>query len=256
MLAIERRKKIIDILNETKSVKVQDLSELFGVTEETIRRDLEKLEKEGLLQRTYGGAILLDSLSEDLPFTVRAVSNPEGKRAIGKVIANYIEDNDTIMLDSSSTALEVAKNLKHKKNITVITNSVIVLTELAQNENCTVISTGGMLRARSMSFVGPGAKQAIENYYVNKAILSCKGIHMQNGIMESNEMETEIKKSMVKSAHTIFYAIDHTKFDQLSFVKMLDIESVDYIFTDKELSKDWEQFLLNKNVKWEYCNNE
>jgi DeoR/GlpR family transcriptional regulator of sugar metabolism len=253
MLAIERRKRIISILQEKSSVLVPELSKEFKVTEETIRRDLEKLEREGVLKRTYGGAVLNESTNVDLPLNIREVTNKEGKEAIGIKVAEFIEDGDTILLDSSSTALHIASKLKRKKNITVITNSVKVVLELSDAANCKVISTGGTLRENAMSFVGHMAEQSVKNYNVDKAIICCKGVDKVKQITESNEMEAQVKRSMISSADKVYLVVDNTKFDRVAFVKMLSFEAVNIIFTDKKLSEDWEQLLKNYNVEIVYC---
>lgn len=252
LLAIERRKRIMSILQENGSVLVLELSKKFNVAEETIRRDLEKLEKEGLLKRTYGGAVINDNAGTDIPLNIREVTNIEGKRAIGIKLAEYIEDGDTIILDSSSTALAVASKIKNKR-ITVITNSVKIVLELADAKDCRVISTGGNLRDRAMSFVGHMAEGAIRNYNVDKAIIACKGIDKGKHVTESNEMEAEVKKAMISAADKVFLAVDHTKFDKVAFVRMLDLKDIDMIFTDKELSEEWEAVLKNNNITLVYC---
>jgi DeoR/GlpR family transcriptional regulator of sugar metabolism len=253
MLAIERRRLIISILQEKNSVLVPELSKEFNVTEETIRRDLEKLEKEGILKRTYGGAVLNESTNVDLPLNIREVTNKAGKEAIGAKAAEYIEDGDTILLDSSSTALQVASKIKNKKKITVITNSIKIVLELSDAKDCRVISTGGALRENAMSFVGHMAEQSIKNYNVDKAIISCKGVDKIKHITESNEMEAEVKKMMIKSADKVFLVVDHAKFDKVAFIKMLNLDAVDMIFTDRALSEDWEKLLKNHNVEVVYC---
>ncbi|MBR3643109.1 MAG: DeoR/GlpR transcriptional regulator, partial [Parasporobacterium sp.] len=131
MLAIERRNKILSLLQTDKKVVVSELSESFRVSEETIRRDLERMEKEGYCTKTYGGAIIKEDSAVELPFTVRKNTNVAGKQQIAKLIAIMIRDGDQIMLDASSTAVFVAQNIKKKKNITVITNSIEVLFELS-----------------------------------------------------------------------------------------------------------------------------
>jgi DeoR/GlpR family transcriptional regulator of sugar metabolism len=253
MLAIERRRKIISLLEESNSVLVLELSKTFNVTEETIRRDLEKLEKEGLLKRTHGGAVISDNINLELPLKVREVTNIEGKRAIGIKVSEYINDGDTIMLDSSTTALQVAQKIKDKRKITVITNSINVVTELSTSKDCKVISTGGILRENSMSFVGHMTEDSIKNYNVDIAVIACKGIDMNRGITESNEMEAEVKKAMVEAAEKVFLLADYTKFNKISFLKMLKLDKVDTIFTDKPLGEEWESFLQNKNIKLVYC---
>lgn len=253
MLAVERRKKIMEIINENKSVLVTELSKLFSVTEETIRRDLEKLETEGLLKRTYGGAVLHESTNVELPFNIRVGKNPEGKKAIGVKVAEFIEDGDSIILDSSSTALQVAKSIKHKRKITVITNSEKVVLELSNAVDCKVISTGGTLKANSMSLVGHWAEKAIQNYNVDKAIISCAGASLVKGFTDSNELEAEVKKAMIDSSEKIFLVVDNTKFDKVSFTKIADFRSIDYIFTDKKLSSEWEKQIEENKIKLIYA---
>lgn len=250
MLAIERRNRIVSIIQEKNSVMVTDLSKMFGVTEETIRKDLEKLEREGLLKRTYGGAVLNESLNTELPLKYREETNVSGKRAIANKVIEFIEDGDTIMMDSSSTALYIAKELKtRKKNITVITNSVRIVMELSMNVNIKIMSTGGNLSHRSMSFVGPLAQKVLNNYNVDKAIICCKGVDRERGITESNEMEAEIKKSMMNSAKKVYLVVDSTKFDKVSFTQMLQFDDVDAVFTDNNLSDEWMQVLNRASVK-------
>ncbi|SHH42876.1 DeoR/GlpR family DNA-binding transcription regulator [Clostridium grantii] len=253
MLAVERRKIIITIIEEEKSVMVTDLSKNFGVTEETVRRDLEKLEKQGLLKRTYGGAVINESTVQELPFKIREVRNKEGKKCIGKMVAEYINDGDTILLDSSSTAIQVAEFLKNRNKLTVITNSVILLTKLAKVDGITVISTGGTLREGAMSLVGSISQNTIQNYNVDVAVVCCKGIHKEKGITDSNEQECEVKKSMIEVADKVLLVVDNTKFDKKAFVKICDLEKVDMVFTDKKLSQEWEETIYNSKGELIYC---
>lgn len=253
MLALERRRKILSIIQEEKSVLVPELSKLFNVTEETIRRDLEKLEKDGYLKRTYGGAVIVDNANLDLPFSIREVTNIEGKNSIGSIVAQYINDGEILMLDSSSTALQVAKHIKSKKNITVITNSEKIVLELSNAKDFNIISTGGTFKSSSFSYIGHLSEKAIQNYNADKAIISCKGISIDKGITDSNEMEAEIKKAMINSSNKVFLAVDYTKFNKASFVKMMDIKDIDMLFTDNKLSLDWEDKLRHFEVQVIYC---
>lgn len=253
MFAIERRRKIISILEERSSVMVPELSKIFDVTEETVRRDLEKLEMEGLLKRTYGGAVAVESTNMELPLKIREVTNIENKQSIGIKVAGFIEDGNTIALDSSTTALQVAKHIKSKRRITVITNSMNIVYELSNAKDCMVISTGGNLRPSSMGFVGRLAEESIKKFNVDKAIISCKGVHMDREVTESNEAEAEVKKAMVEAADKVFLLVDSTKFNRISFVNMLKLEQVGTIFTDKKLNEEWEQLLSERNVELVYC---
>ncbi|WFR55163.1 DeoR/GlpR family DNA-binding transcription regulator [Anaerocolumna sp. AGMB13025] len=252
MLAIERRNKILAMLQRDSRVVVSDLSASFNVTEETIRRDLDKLEKEGFAKKTYGGAIINESLNVDLPYTVRKKANVTNKQYIAEIISSVIEDGDHIMMDASSTAVYVAKHLKNKKNITIITNSIEILLELSEVAGWKVLSTGGTLREGSLSLVGYQAEKMITNYHVDKAIISCKGIDLEKGITDSNEMDAHIKKLMFESANTKILAADNSKFNKISFTKIGDLSDIDIMITDSEPEENWKQVFNTMKVETRY----
>lgn len=254
MLAIVRRQKIVDIIQEKKKVLVQELATSFSVTEETIRRDLEKLEEQGILKRTYGGAIINQGTNVDMPVDMREISNKEGKLKIAEQVSQIIQEGDTLMLDSSSTAFYVAKCIKRsKKRVTIITNSLKVLIELQDTRDINLILAGGSFRESSKSFVGKWAENVIQNYYVNKAIICCKGMDINRGVMDSNEQEAETKKLMAKSADKVFLVVDSMKFDRSSFVNIMSFEDIDYLYTDEPLTKKWEKVLKDNDVKVNIC---
>lgn len=249
MLAIERKGEILAILQKEKSVLVSELSQKYNVTEETIRRDLDKLEKEGYVKKTYGGAVLKQKINEDIPFKVREKTNTIQKQKIAKTVVSMLEDGESIMLDSSSTSLIIAKNLKQFKDLTVITNSVEVLMELSQNKNIRVISTGGILRDSALSLGGSDARRLLRKFNVDKAILSCKGVHLEKGITESNEGESEMKRTMRECAKETIWAIDSSKFDKVSFVTFNEFKEGDKVVTEKNPSAVWENFFTEKKVQ-------
>lgn len=258
MLALERQQAILERIYKNKSVKVTELSQQFNVTEETIRRDLEKLAKKGIVKKTYGGAILSETMVgaeteekelEDTSFDDRIKENMESKAKIGRAIANLIENGETVTLDSSTTCLEVARHMPKQKRVTVITNSVSAVMELSTHEEVTVISTGGSLRSASMSLIGPTAKQNIMNYYADKAILSCKGVSLTRGIMESNELEKEIKQCFVDVANEIILAVDHAKINKGAIHQFMALERVSCIVTDEPLQPSWAEACEEKGIR-------
>ncbi|MDF2595212.1 MAG: DeoR/GlpR transcriptional regulator [Clostridia bacterium] len=256
MLALDRQKHIIEMVQREKSVKVIELSRLFEVTEETIRRDLEKIEKQGVLKRTYGGAIYTHFASkdiEDTPFSMRIKENITGKQKIAIKVSEILCDGEVVMLDPSTTCLEVAKNIDKNKRLTVITNSISILSELSTHEELNVVSTGGTLRKRSLSLIGPTAKDNIKNYYADKAVISCKGVDLQKGVMDTNELEVEIKKAMIGCAREIILAIDSTKMQKISMHKLMEVSKIDYLVVDKELPLEWQVFCKEHAIKQIVC---
>lgn len=248
MLAAERRNKIIDLLHQDKKVLVSVLSRMFDVTEETIRRDLEKFEKKGIVTRTYGGAMLNRHINEDLPFTTRNELNTDIKRTIALKALDLINDGDTLMLDPSSTSFELLKLLSNRKNLTIITNSANILHYFA-NSALNIISTGGSLRPRSLSLVGPVAQNTLQRYNVDKAVISCKGIDLNKGITESNEPECELKKYMLRQCDKVIMLADHTKFDNTAFTVLSELESIDYLVTDREPSELWLRAMADLSIE-------
>lgn len=243
MLAIERRNAILARLSMEGKVVVSDLAREFAVTEETIRRDLEKLDNDGLAKKTYGGAVKVENFNTDLPFHVRKQSNVEGKQKIATLIADMIKDGDYIMLDASTTALNVVKAILHLKKITIITNSIEILIELCNKPDWTVISTGGTLKEGGLSLVGYQAEKMVEGFHVDMAICSCKGIDGENGVTDSNERDSEIKKAFFASATRKVLAVDSTKFNKVSFVKVCGLGEVDTVVTDSDPGAIWKEIL-------------
>jgi len=249
MLALERRNIIIERLNQDGRVIVSVLSREFGVTEETIRRDIEKLESEGTVTKTYGGAIANVNKNQDLPYNIRKKSNVNKKMKIAELVAEMIHDNDQIMLDASSTSLFVVRQIKNRKNITLITNSLEILLELGDKTGWTILSTGGSLREGAYSLSGSSAEKMIRDHHVDLAICSAKGIDFSMGITESNEKDAEIKKAIFNAANTRILAIDDSKFNKISFIKVCDIRDIDILVTDKDPGDAWKKALSDKNVE-------
>lgn len=248
MLAIERRNAILARLSMEGKVVVSDLSREFSVTEETIRRDLEKLDNDGLAKKTYGGAVKVDNFNTDLPFHVRKQSNVESKQKIAGIIAEMIHDGDYVMIDASTTALNVVKSILHRKKITLITNSIEILLELCNKPDWTVISTGGTLKEGGLSLVGYQAERMVKGFHVDIAVCSCKGIDQENGVTDSNERDSEIKKAFFESATHKVLAVDSSKFNKVSFVKVCGMGDVDTIVTDADPGDKWRERLSDENT--------
>ena len=182
MLAIERRNEILEKLQKEKRVVVSELSKAYGVTEETIRWDLEKLEKDGYGIKSYGGAVLNENMNIDMPFNVRKNTNVVGKQRIAELVNAMVKDGERLILDASSTAVFIAKRLKEeKRNLTIITNSIEIIIELFDAQDWQVLSTGGLAMEGSLALVGPQTDQMLRSYYVDKAIIHIEALTGNNG---------------------------------------------------------------------------
>lgn len=249
MFTIERQQGIMNLLNVKKSVTVAELSQKFSIGEATIRRDLEKLEKMGLLKRTYGGALLLEGLDSEIPFSVREVEQKEAKDVIGKLASELIQDGDIIVMDSSSTTLRMVPYLKGKSKLTVITNGAKIAVELGEQLHTKVYCTGGMLRENSLSYIGELARKCIDSFFVDTLFFSCRAISVERGLTDSNEDEAELRKLMINNCKKVVLMCDYTKFDQVSFCKICNFDKIDYIVTDRKPSYNWIEFFNKMDVK-------
>lgn len=249
MLPIERLEITKQMAINERNVYVSKLSEKFKVTEETIRRDLVKLEAQGILTRTHGGAVLnYDKMSECKPFYNRLEINIENEKYIAEKTVEFIEEGIAIMADCSSTVLEALKLVRYRNDVTVLTNSISVLQELSQSE-LNIISTGGSVNPKSLSFQGSITQDIIKKYNVDIALVSCKGMDISKGILDVNETEAEIKRTMIKQAKKVILLVDNTKFYSISLVKLSDYDDIDYIITDKKPRDEWMNLLNLHNVE-------
>ena len=252
MLAIERKNEILAKLRAEQRVLVRELAAHYGVTEETIRRDLDKLEKEGFATKTYGGAIWGNSTKTDLSYTIRNKTNVEAKTAIATVVSQMVRDGDHLMLDDSSTSLYSAKQLKDKKDLTILTYSMEIAMELSGVDGWNVICTGGALKPGTLSFTGPQVAQTLSRFHVDKAILSCKGFDRNAGITDSAESHAVAKQAMIRNARHVILALDNTKLDKISFVQIVPGEQIQTVVTNEKPPKEWQEYFRTLGLNLHY----
>jgi DeoR family fructose operon transcriptional repressor len=238
MFAEERQQKILDILNSKSSIKVMDIAELLNVSESTIRRDLQELEEKNLLMRTHGGAVGIDNRTNFEPsFIDKQDEKIDQKISIAEVASMMIEDGDTIILDSGTTTLEIAKRIR-SRNITVITNSIDIASELSNKEGIEIIVTGGSLRLNTRAMVGHLTEAVIKNFRVDKAFVGANGISIEDGVTTPNFIEAQTKKTMINYASKVIIVADSTKFNNVSFSIICPIKAVSMIITSRDIEQD------------------
>ncbi len=229
---LSRRSKIIETINKTNVISVTEISKMFHVSEVSVRNDLALLEKKGFLIRTRGGAVSRQPSSFDLNLNQRLKNNYKQKRKIGKRAVDYIKDGSTVIMDSGSTAIEVAKNLQDKKNIKLITNSLPIAEIVADNDQIEVIITGGTLRPEMRSLIGSITEKTILNYYCDVAILGADGIDSDMGFYTKLEGEATLVQTMIKVSRKTIVVTDSSKFGKKRFVKIANIADINIIITD------------------------
>ena len=239
MFAIERQQRILEKLKEDGAVSVSKLSTEFSVAEETIRRDLEKLEKQEKLLRTHGGAVAIDDNKYEPSIEKRRKINVEGKEKVAVLAAQLISPGETIFLDASTTTYFIARELRKMQNITVITNSLQTIAELSENKDIKVIGTGGMV-GENGSFVGSLAENSVrEKYVADKIFFSSRGVTSERGILDSNEQECAMKKCMMENSCKKIYVCEHTKIGRIGFAKLASFEEIDCFVTENRIDNEW-----------------
>lgn len=252
MLAIERRNAILEKLQAERRVVVSELSQIYKVSEETIRRDLEKLENDGFAIKSYGGAVINENANVDLPFNIRKKRNVISKQKIAEVISSRIKDGTSIMLDASSTAVYIAKALKERKNLTLITNSIEILIEMFDTPNVNVLSTGGAMREGSFALVGPQTDKMLNSYHVDMAIVSAKGFDLETGMTDTEELHANNKKTMLHAGREKVLAVDSSKFGKTAFTEIGTLEDISMVVTDAKPDEVWLQAFKEYGVECIY----
>ncbi|MBO4611333.1 MAG: DeoR/GlpR transcriptional regulator [Bacteroidales bacterium] len=250
-----RRSAILQKLKEDSTVNVTHLSEMFGVSEVTIRKDLRILQERKLLLRVHGGAIMVTSTSEtdseDTNFRVKQMVNVKEKKAIGRAAAAHIRNGDTIMVDSGTTALEIVKNLDAFTELTIITNSVHAMLEAVKYKRFKVVLLGGTVRETSLSTVGALTESNLKLFYCDKLFLGVDSISVEAGLSTPSIDEASTNQVMISRAREVYAVFDSTKFNKraLAFIAMPD--KISTVITDNRLPADIRNQLrlLNINVE-------
>lgn len=233
MLPNQRREKILDLLKEDGSAKVVDLARLFKVTEVTIRQDLEKLDAEGLIVKEHGGAYLKNVEDQVKSFSLVHQENLDKKASIAQKCLEYIENGDTIILDSGSTTTEIAKKLKSSGlQLTVITNALNIALMLGTDSGIEVIMTGGEFKPPTLSLTGQKAADFFKGLNVQKLFLATAGISLKSGLTYPSISDIVVKKAMIDAAEVAYLVADSTKIGKSALASLGALGMIDYIITD------------------------
>ena len=254
MTTFERRQRLLALLKAQPGVRVPEAARLLNVSDGTVRNDLNALAEEGLLARVRGGA----RLSSDFPFhapafTARSEVKRNAKLCIAQHAAEFVQDGDSLLLDSSTTVYYMAAHLQKRRGLTVFTNGIEVGRELAKNTSHTVILLGGMLRSDGMSVNVPFNEHILSNLHIKTAFVSSSGFSPEAGLTEVDIHEAQFKRKMITCASTVIALIDSSKFGKLDITAFAHLEQIAHIFTDDGVGPVWLKKLQTAGVAVTVC---
>jgi DeoR/GlpR family transcriptional regulator of sugar metabolism len=250
MLAHQRHRQIIQSLSASGAARTTELAAKLEVTEETIRRDFEKLEADGELVRIHGGAVSLDLSTQDLSLRERVAHNAEGKARIARAALSHIKEGLTVFFDASTTVLQLAALLPEAP-LTVVTNALQTAITLAGKPNITVFVLGGKLGASSLSCTGWAAAEGLEHHRIDAAFISCKGLESSLGLSDAAEEHARIKKDVVARSSQVFLLADHTKAGVASSFFFAKNSEVDLWICDAEPRVDVLEAVTSQGMRLE-----
>ena len=235
-----RRERIVSILKNNGSVQVPALSEMFGVSTVTIRKDLKFLDQQGIAARSYGGAILSEITTPISKHHIKykQQTNITEKISIGQTAATLVNPGESLILDSGTTTLHIAANLKEKKDITVVTNSLHAMNELSPYPDINLLMLGGTLCVKNMSFYGAPAEYYLNNLHVDKLFLGINGFNIQRGITTHCETEAILNRAMCKSANEIIVVADSTKLNKVCLHQVIETSKISKLITDSNITSE------------------
>lgn len=238
MLPENRKRKIVELVSERDGCSVSELSEALGYSEATIRRDLQELGEENLVERSHGGAVPVTHVGKEQNYDQREIQNLERKAAIGERAAEEIQEGQVVFFDSGTTTMQVAERAPTDGSIIPVTNSPLLALKLGEGDN-EVKLTGGTLRQRTKALVGPTAVSTLRGMNFDLLFLGTNGIDLQSGLTTPNEEEARVKELMIENANLVVLVADGSKLDSQSFARFGRLDDVDLFVTDATIPADY-----------------
>ena len=257
MTTYERRQSLLEMLRKQPGLRVPEVAQALGVSEGTVRNDLNALEEEGRLKRVHGGAVLSgQNQFQNNSFVRRFKQNVAAKLAIASEAALLVKDGDSILLDASSTAYYLARELSDRQGLRVVTNGFEVARELADNPSNNVILIGGVVNNDSSSVTGLLSERIIEELRIEKAFLSCSGFSLERGMTEILLAEAQIKRKVIESSQVLYALVDSSKFGREDLTSFASPKRVTRLFTDAGISPDWVKRMQQTGIEFTICREE
>jgi DeoR family transcriptional regulator, aga operon transcriptional repressor len=245
----ERQNQIVDLLLRKERVTVTDICKTFSISEATARRDLDTLAEQGLLQRVHGGAIPVRRATPESPILDRHQEQAEEKKRIGRGAAELVKNGETIFLGSGTTVLEVAKYLRERRGLTIITNSLPVINLLRGRPNISIVVLGGLLRDSELSFIGHITEQALAEVRADMVIIGIRGLSLESGMTNDYLPETLTDRAILSIGGKVIVVADHTKCGVISTAFVAPLSSLDTLVTDDKTDPDFITALQQQGIR-------
>ncbi len=246
-----RINKIEEYLIRTRVASITELCSTFNVSQNTIRRDINELCRRGVASKVYGG-ITLNKENDVIPYQKRSISNLDEKIALAKLAGRFIENGETIYVDSGTTTVNILRHVPEDFNITILSNSLNVYNEAVRLPHINVISTSGLLYQKTNSFIGSSSISTINNYHINKAFMTATGVRLDTGATNNSFHENEIKKAVIGTCNNIILMADHTKFDKYASLTFCPLESITAFVSDVKPPESYLDFFTKHNIEYLY----
>ena len=259
MLAKERQNKIVEVLYQNTIIKISEIVRMFNVSNETARRDLETIQDMGIARRVYGGAVLNENADKKPgsrnPVTKESWGNTGGRterEAIGKKAAEFVHEGDSVCLGVGTTVYEISRHLTRMKNLTIITNSIAVLTELADSD-VTLYILGGRVDVNERMLQGAITDNALQMFYVDKAFIGAGGVTIEGGITDYELQEATFKRKICEHARKVYLVAHSEKFGMNAFSFSCPLDQVDVIITDPMLPQSYADRIREMGIEIVYA---
>lgn len=253
IFAEERKQMIVELVNTNVKTTVAELCKKFSVSPATIRNDLRELEEGGLLRRTHGGAISNRRANFEPNAYQKEVERIHQKQAIAQIATAYVNEGDTIAIDTGTTTFELAKQLTDYRNITVVTNDLQIAAYLERNSNAGIIMAGGAVRRNFHCTAGRKAIETIADLNVDRAFIGANGLSVKRGVTTPNIETAQVKEKLIEQSEEVVVLADSSKIGKVSFARYADIKDVDVLVTDDEVDIEQLELIKSKGVIVEIC---
>jgi DeoR/GlpR family transcriptional regulator of sugar metabolism len=245
----ERQKQILEAIRKDRKVTLTELSERFGVSEITTRRDLKALEDQGFVELAHGGLVYLSEKPTEPPIIKRQQEQQEAKIKIGKAAAALVEEGESVFIGSGSTAMFVARYLKNRAGLTIVTNALSVINELAPYQDLNVIVLGGMLRPTELSMIGHITQQSLREVRVDKVIFGIRGIDIEAGLTNDYMPEILTDRAVLDMGSRVILVADHTKLGRIASAFVAPISRISTLVTDENANPEFLEAIRSKGIE-------